>query len=610
MKWSDGESATDFTEHTRKRFTLDFTSKKASSSAFGICNVAKWSYNYDTDNNHFYINNNYAYVFLPKNTSGDTEIQIAADLAEPIVIQIDPVQIKTLKYVNIIKNSVDGTMNATYYKGADYQYHTVAGLPVGFYTNMVAPTEQFVARVGLTLSGSGDPTHTNVYTITGKNGLNIVHSGKNVADIYGYSATNRNPGQSSQLSNNYGTEIDTTDPTSESVVVTQSSSTTDYAKNSYRNGYLSVRANNLMHGVSYKISFTITDIISNPLDATLSDMMIVVPGGEQSTAPSVVGNTVIFTITYKDPNEYNRIEIRNCGMSFTLSEFMAEFSATVDNSYEPYNAQSYNYIFPRIGDNLFDASTGVALTTNNIRVARNRGQGVPFHLTGGITYTFSPSSGGTVSQISLLVPYDSTGIKTNYNVAKLTYTPETDVDVGINMYWETGRPENATDIQIELGDTKSIYQPYSTTVYNGSLNILTGVLTVDTLAFTSKLSNYSEKLISGGMVNFIFNNISNRSIKNNNTQRCSIAVYSWNGTEKQFDHFYAYTANNNNKTRVMLYLMDDGSVDESQEFTIIMPLETPYTVQLAPAEVNAYLGYNSVMSDGKDAIIFGYVDKD
>ena len=451
------ESHSDNTGFDLKTITLPYPCEPVISpyTDYGtkiLCNVnstVKWE-GASVSPAHIYIPNS------PNNTlfrmAGDYDsgmvVQVAAKLAEPFTVEVDPIQITTRKFLNTITNSVGGTMTATYYKGEEYTFSEDSDNPVVLSTTISEPFQKMLVAFNPTQSGTGDPTHTNSRAITGLTGFTLTH-----------------------------------------------------------------------------------------------------------------------------------------------------------------NSDTYSYTFPRIGDNLFDSSTGVQLTTGNIRVARNQGQGVPFHLNGGVTYTFSPNCGGTVSQISLHVPYASTSIKTSYNVSKLTYTPESDADVGINMFWENGRPENATNIQIELGDTKSVFQPYSTTLYAGSLNVLTGVLTVTHLAVKLKLSDYSTKSTSDGMVCYEFNNISNRTVINNGTQICSIAKYSWNATTKQFDHFYVYTANNSNKTRLLIYLMDDGEIDETQEFTTIVPLETPYTIQLTAEEIYATVGTNTVSSSGSGNVTVVYVDK-
>lgn len=113
-KWKDGINADNRGTVTRKTFTLSFTAVSPTSSAQGYCNVAGWKWNFESDDTHFYTNGTNAYVFLPNDTDGETNIQIVGKLATPQEIQLTPAQITALVGDNTIWSDADGSMTAVY----------------------------------------------------------------------------------------------------------------------------------------------------------------------------------------------------------------------------------------------------------------------------------------------------------------------------------------------------------------------------------------------------------------------------------------------------------------------------------------------------------------
>lgn len=177
--------------------------------------------------------------------------------------------------------------------------------------------------------------------------------GKNIGNVYGYSATTNIRSiypDSRVYTNSYGTSLSTVDyklPDTP-LVITQSKAPDSTTKTSYRNGYFCIGVSNLVHGVSYKASFKVSNITNNPLDASLTDILLYTPGGGGSNARLVDNDRVVCSFTYyfyksgtiKDPTR-DYIEIRNCGMSFTLSEFMITEIDEADQTYEPYQKTMY-----------------------------------------------------------------------------------------------------------------------------------------------------------------------------------------------------------------------------------------------------------------------------
>lgn len=172
----------------------------------------------------------------------------------------------------------------------------------------------------------------------------------------------------------------------------------------------------------------------------------------------------------------------------------------IAHDYAPYSGEQIPITFPSNGKNLFDKNTlGIELQTHNLRLARNSGRGNPFLLRKGFTYTFSCNSATNPNEIRIMIPYTADTIVYTY-ASYITYTPSEDVYVGINFYWTNGRPEDATDFQIELGNAKTDYTPYSSdnTFYGGYIDPVAGEIVAEYYLARAKKSNFGNKSTPSG----------------------------------------------------------------------------------------------------------------
>lgn len=502
------------------------------------------------------------------------------------------------------------------------EIQTATGNPVAFNAQIVKPLKSIIIPLTYIQEGTGDPSPTNIRTISGANGLFCVHAKKNIGYLRGYSATNKSYSDEGALSNNYGTTISTTSPES-SVTITQSDASTDYAKSNYRNGYFSIRTDNMVDGQYYDISFKVTNITSNPLDASLSDWMIM-PGQGSGSVPSEVKDDVVIVKNqlYREAVLYRQgWEVRNCGMSCTISEFMVTPANTNDGVYEAYDGGKLDVVLPALGKNLFDKSTGIELTEANILVARHDGYGVPFHMTAGTTYIIYANSSTKPNEITLRVPLSTTTIAIAYtqNTGYITYTPEEDVDVAFNVYWTNGRPEDATDLMIET-ESKTSYEPYNNTVYGGSLDTVSGVLNV---TYGCHIFNGGETFMhldtrtSIGIERHIFNTtfLDNYAARNYSSLfKASTAVRTADGSSSNPLCFY----NGTPPWQFGFYI--DSSLCEATEDSfkawlaehpcqVVFPLKEPFDVQLTPASASAFIGDNTVWTNTSENLTVTYKNK-
>ena len=159
--------------------------------------------------------------------------------------------------------------------------------------------------------------------------------GKNLVDIYGYSAVGiTNPEEERKLFNGYGTTLSTTEKTDKLIVNQEivDGATAD----SYTSGYFCVGINpKLEDGKDYIITFKI-NVIQNPFH--VSDIVVMFNGMDAYMA-QVVGDKVTVKAKYNEFNERQYVEFRIRGMSLEFSNFMITEVGETDD-YEPYHEQT------------------------------------------------------------------------------------------------------------------------------------------------------------------------------------------------------------------------------------------------------------------------------
>ena len=222
---------------------------------------------------------------------------------------------------------------------------TATGNIANFSTDLASPLKSCKINFSPVQEGTGDPSPSNVRPISGWTGVTGNKAKKNIAHIVGYSAqATSSPTAARYLTNSYGTTISTNDFTSPDtpLVITQSQAPNS-TKTHYVNGYISIIDDNLKFGEKYSVSMKISNIISNPLNASLQNLTLTPPYGAQIYPSEIKGDTVIYKMTYGQYSVYpNRHDIgmRICGMSFTLSEVMVTPEDMNDGVFEAYNGTS------------------------------------------------------------------------------------------------------------------------------------------------------------------------------------------------------------------------------------------------------------------------------
>lgn len=163
----------------------------------------------------------------------------------------------------------------------------------------------------------------------GKIGIEV--RGKNLVDVYGYSASDIPSPEAERVSfNTYGTTLSTTEKTDKLIV---NQKIIDGASiNSYTSGYFCIGINRkLENDKDYIITFNI-DVIQNPFSASVINVLF---NGIEAYKAKIIGDKVTVKAKNIEYRERQYVEVRTCGMSMEISNFMIT-EKDEKTIYEPY----------------------------------------------------------------------------------------------------------------------------------------------------------------------------------------------------------------------------------------------------------------------------------
>lgn len=174
-----------------------------------------------------------------------------------------------------------------------------------------------------------------IASVGGNGSIEVNVRGKNLVDIYGYSANSiDNPEEKRVLNNVYGTTLNTTEKT-DKLIVNQEILDGAVAGN-YTSGYFCIEINRKLEVDKYYIITFRINVIRNPL--SMSKVFVSFNGITFSKA-EVIGDKVTVKAEYKELGKRQYIEVRNNGMSVELSDFMITEVGETDD-YVPYTEQT------------------------------------------------------------------------------------------------------------------------------------------------------------------------------------------------------------------------------------------------------------------------------
>ena len=502
--------------------------------------------------------------------------------------------------------------------------------------------------------GSGDPSPENVRPINGWQGCNIYKTGKNIGHVIGYSVFTMNkPTATRSLVGNYGTTISTIDynlpDTSLTITQTEAPNTSDIT--AYNNGYFCIGLDNLIFDQNYDVSFKVTNITNNLLNVGIDSIRTCSPGSNHYKKPDIVNNdTLVFrNVSWKQYTYsaagYERctFEIRNAGLSFTLSEFMVTPVGANDGVFEPYNGNIIPITFPTTGknklnpadiyiyDNHFTLNNGVY--TSTVTDTRDYTQlSVQLWKTKGsylktLYVDYLKTTGRHVLTFTVDDPKGEY-ICLKHNGIKKDFILLFPVPLGLRQYTisldliandpTTVGGVQLTNIQLEVGDTATEYEPYAdnldNTIYGGYVDIAKGEI-VEThkkkiLNGTETWSGY--RTASDPGCHFVIT-LSDKKIGLNSTISDTFPnannIYFWDRDDlpSQFgDHGTLRNLYFNAP-----YPMTNGIAEWKQwlsehNVTIVYPLENPIHYPILKQNITSFLNQNNIWSNANDIIEVEY----
>lgn len=270
---------------------------------------------------------------FPVNLKAGTAVRFDADIVEYNGAYNKPLQISFLNYQTITTGQVI-VLNSDVTEAVIYQDSTNNHGTYTKFKNMILSIGDIQMPYEPYTGGkpSPNPEYPQQIVSAGSDGkIGIEVRGKNLVDIYGYSASDiPSPEAKRVLFNTYGTTLSTTEKT-DKLIVNQKiidGATAD----SYTSGYFCIGINRKLEtGKDYIITFNI-DVIQNPF--SVSTIFVLFNGIEANRA-EVIGDKVTVKVSCKEDGERQYVEVRTCGMSMEISNFMIT-EKDENTIYEPY----------------------------------------------------------------------------------------------------------------------------------------------------------------------------------------------------------------------------------------------------------------------------------
>lgn len=257
-------------------------------------------------------------------------------------------------YVFSAKKSNPESGNGSYFleAGLDFTFNTPTELTdalldnhIAWYNNPDSEVENVISEIQIEIGTeatdyepytggqpSPSPDYPQQIVSAGSDGkIGVEVRGKNLVDVYGYSANGiPSPKAERILFNTYGTTLSTTEKTDKLIV--HQEIIDGATANSYTSGYFCIGINRKLEtGKDYIITFNI-NVIQNPF--SVSTIFVLFNGIEADKA-EVIGDKVTVKVSCKEDGERQYVEVRNCGMSLEISNFMIT-EKDENTIYEPY----------------------------------------------------------------------------------------------------------------------------------------------------------------------------------------------------------------------------------------------------------------------------------
>ena len=241
-------------------------------------------------------------------------------------------------------------------------------------------------------------------------------------------------------------------------------------------------------------------------------------------------------------------------------------------------------------------------------------------------YNISLSTSGTVANFYMKNHYGGSWSNIGgYNKTSVTFTISSADYYDISYYVSTGvSASDISNILLEVGSSATAYEPYQApevktisweseagTVYGGSLNVTTGVLTVTGLLITLPSEGWTYYTTGGkNTFNMIIDGAAYGEVGYCEKYKFQNVSYISAQPNKSF-YFYKVT---DAVTRISICDNDYSNASAFGEAVsgtkLVYTLKTPVTYQLTPTQVKTLLGVNNIYSDTGDVEVTYRADID
>lgn len=491
---------------------------------------------------------------------------------------------------------------------------TVTGNPVKFETNKAKPLTKLLCAWTPTQSGTGDPAPDNVRPITGMDGVRVWQYPQNVLNI------NRS---SSQTSNDI-IFTPVKDANNKTIAVhvkgTATKTNTFFTLNYVNATTLSVPSGSYKcYGGNSRIS--------------IQGYIINANGNEQNVFDNKTDDVSEFTIPSDAKASWIRLRVNVqtpvdetiypiiVNTDETIAAYAVEFPALGKNllTGTPYVGQFFNI---GAGVDLKKTSTHASFTEsgNEITVTTDVTWYGCIFATGLLspgTYNVHTETSDESCRLSIYVTDADLITKgrkavTSNNI-NVTLTESSRIAVTINN--QTTGSVVATNVQVESGSSFTSWEPYTNTVYGGTLDLTTGVLTATWVGVDAKSLQWQDSSQVERQVystNLSASGYSSRGLDDDTNIICdsyktisaktSISTMDDNGIK-------------GNTTYGNTIYIRDTRYETRQDFKnnvdafFAYELAEPINYQLTPTQVTALLGNNTIWSDANGDCEVKYLKK-
>lgn len=322
-----------------------------------------------------------------------------------------------------------------------------------------------------------------------------------------------------------------------------------------------------------------------------------------STSLASQGNAT-FTLT-QETSVLFRVAVQNGKTYNNQKVYLQLQNGSTATSYVPYNTQTVELV----GKNLFNVDSVSSITPTTVKNA-DGSLTVTGSRTGNNAYvignrtlkagTYTLSKGSGTGDLYFQVYANGSTIANTQN-GNATFTLAEDTDVAFRLFIRGSVTYNNTIYpQCEQGSTATAYEPYNgqtilstlpQLVYGGTLDVVSGKLTVTMAYVNASTKTWSNTTVSGN--DGVYSVFSDKLRDMTALILCNGLAITTNNTS---DRVFLYTTNNSLTSAQIQTMISNGDVE------ICYTLATPTVIDLTPQQINTLLGENNLWASCGDVL--------